>query len=120
MYWEDHENQKVHLHREKMRKTRKEYKCCECRGKIEISEPYWYIDGKWDHSFGYQRFCLGCYIDWDLIVDIYDKNGEFACVIYGMLADAVEEAFLFNWIQEDNSFIRKWLPDDYYNGEEKI
>ncbi len=58
--------------------------------------------------------CAGCYIDWELILDIYFENGELPSVVYCELKKAVEEAFLFGWLEESDFLIHKWWPDDYY------
>jgi len=113
MYWEDYDTERIDLLKENKQITRKEHECCECGGKIREGELCWHIKGRCGRDFAEWNMCAGCYIDWELIIDIYYENREDACVVYGMLGDAVQAAFEADFLQENDSLIRKWLPDDY-------
>ena len=101
------------MHREKIRKARKEHECGECSGEIKRGELYWYIEGKCDYDFYIFKMCSGCYIDWKLVEDIYYENRESSLIIYGMIGEAVEEAFDLDFLYKDDSLIRKWRSEEH-------
>jgi hypothetical protein len=44
----------------RIRKARKEWKCCECGAPIHIGERYEYIVGKWEGRVDDYQTCLTC------------------------------------------------------------
>ena len=44
----------------RVKKARKEHRCCECGATIQVGEQYEYIAGKWDGEISSFKTCLTC------------------------------------------------------------
>jgi hypothetical protein len=78
----------VYLHKERV--ARKQHKCCECHGTIQVCEIYHYHHGIFDYEpFAYKRCC-----DCEEIAEEINKDVEHDedRVCYGQLYEHVAEA----------------------------
>ncbi len=41
-------------------KARKQHKCCECGSRIELTQQYEKVTGKWEHLISTYKTCLPC------------------------------------------------------------
>lgn len=74
----------------KVRKARKQYRCCSCYTEINVGDKYWHLKGYADiiQSFYSERHCMAC-------KDFYDTrkaHGEPVCLGSGMTHFFDEEA----------------------------
>ena len=116
MYWENDYDQRIQFCRDGKPTAIKEHKCYECGRTIKIGEKYLYFVGAW-YRDGFGKFfraykiCSNCKKDWDEIIDVFYNNGKYeACIIYGLLNEAIQDAFDEGFLKEDD-----WLAR-YLNG----
>ena len=93
--------------------AKKEYECCECGRTIKRGEKYFYFVGAWREDgsgkfFHAYKICLMCQKDWDEIIDVFYDNGNYdvLCIVYGLLDQAIQEAFDEGFLKEDSWFTR--------------
>lgn len=55
--------------------ARKEHKCCECHGKINIGETYYSAKGIWEKPESF-KMCLGCKDVFDAVSSNVDAGDE--------------------------------------------
>lgn len=124
MYWQGYEDRVRHFYRKEERKARKEHKCVECREKIPAGTLYWHFVGKWDSNGRGSEFlawdaCLECEEGWTRLLQIFRDNGKReAMIIYGLLFEAVQDAFDAGYLKAQDSLVQAWL--DIPESEEKI
>jgi hypothetical protein len=79
----------------KIRKARKEHRCCECSTTIRVGDQYEYVVGKWDGDINDFRTCLIC-----------SQIRNDYCAPYGMLREELWERleidYLGEWGKEDD------------------
>ena len=95
--------------------ARKEHKCCECKRTIKKGEKYSYFFGVW-YEDGYGKFtgayktCLECEKDWCKILGVFHERGEDeANIVFGMLKDAIQDAFDERFLTKNDELVEKWL-----------
>lgn len=86
------------VYREDDVKARKQHKCCECGGIIQIGEIYHLHSGLWDGEWGHFKVCLDC----DAIMH------EINAKIKGLYEDPVPFEGLFDCVVQEND--RSYLP----------
>jgi hypothetical protein len=119
MYWEDIDEEQVFkVFRKDNPNARKGHECCECREIIPAGAKYFYIVGKWHYSsqpegfFETYKMCLSCDRDWKTVIAAFQENGEKdACIAFGKLREAIEDAFKCGFLRVDDPPVRRWLPD---------
>ncbi len=118
MYWGNCVESIIIFRREGHPTARKEHECCECGETIKIGDKYWYFVGCWndgyhddyDNYFGAYKTCSQCEKDWDKIIAAHHENGEIeACHIFGLLREAVQEAFDEGFLTENDQLVQEWL-----------
>jgi len=115
MYWENYVEQRRLFSREEEPTAKKEHECCECERKIKIGEKYSYFVGGWyegyyGNFFHAYKTCLECEKDWDEILEVFSKNGEYeACCVFGLLSEAIQDAFDEGFLEEDDRLVKEWL-----------
>jgi len=77
---------------EKVRKARKEHKCCECHEEIKAQESYQYCSGIWDGEPSSYKTCLSCVT---LRNDYLVKCGDE--LAFGELKDGISNAFYMDY-----------------------
>ncbi len=121
MYWDSNYAELCGFFEERKRKAKKEHKCSECKEVIPVGTEYLYIVGVWKDEgdygrryFGAEKMCLNCDADWKKVLAIFHDNGEDdACIIYGLLSEAVFDLFDLGFITTDDPLIKKWIPSAY-------
>jgi len=103
------------FHIEKTPTAKKEHKCCECKGTIKPGEKYSYFFGVWD-EYGSGKYaiadktCLECEKDWGEVLDAFHNNGEEDAIhIFGMLKEAIQDAFDAGFLEESDRLVKEWL-----------
>ena len=129
MYWEDDHDKNCGFLEEKRPTAKKEHDCCECSEKVPIGEKYLRIAGLWKNSVNSGRYfkayemCLKCNEDWNAVLKVFRDNGkEDACIVYGLLSEAVSDAYYEDFIEPHDFLIERWLPnyfEDLRTEEEK-
>ena len=76
--WDDYERPSVFTR--KIKKARKEHRCCECREPISVGAHYEFISGLWDSEWSTFKTCLTCA---QIRVDF--------CAPFGMLRETLRE-----------------------------
>lgn len=72
----------------RVRRARKEHRCCECRGKIPKGESYNYHSGVWDGQGRSFKVCADC----DLLRDELNKGRDFEdAVVFEGLTEAAHD-----------------------------
>ena len=111
MDWKGFSEQKCQFWIDEERTARKEHVCCECNQRIPKGSRYFHIAGKWDNRFDAFDICLDCQEDWEEVLNMFRGIGEDdAIIVYGLLREAVEDAFEADIIGEDSPLVQKWLP----------
>lgn len=118
-YWYYCADDRLVFSRNPMPIARKEHQCCECDMIIRVGDKYSYFVGLWeDDNFSYRRngrfivrnTCLKCDNDWETVLRIFRENdlGEMGRV-YGLLQQAVQDAFDNNLLAADDQLVKDWL-----------
>lgn len=117
MYWEN-QGRRLVFHREGKPTARKEHQCCECGRTIQIGDEYSCFFGVWGdwntnppvRIKGVYKTCLECGRDWYGILEVFHENGvDEACRVFGLLNDAVRNAFDTGFLREGDRLVKKWL-----------
>jgi len=117
MYWEHCVESSLIFSRNPKPIAKKEHECCECGRTIKIGEKYSYFVGCWNdyyyncgNQFGAYKTCLECEKDWDEILKVFHENNEReACHIFGLLQEAIQDAFSVGYLKVDDLLVQKWL-----------
>ena len=110
MYYEAYLHIRADFYKEVEYTARKSHICGECDKEILKGEKYRYIAGKWDYNFSDFKMCLNCEYDWQIILEIFEENGEDAVIVLGLLREAVEDACAEGFLNEGHLLVKKWCP----------
>lgn len=92
------------------RKARKEHGCKECREIIPRGAFHWHFAGRWGEELLAWDACLACEADWQELMDLFGKNRRWEIkIVYGLIAEAVQEALDSGYLERDDRLVRKWL-----------
>ncbi len=118
MYWERCTESRLIFRRDEEPTARKEHKCCECGKTIKTGEKYSYFVGLWGDDYYYGcgdqfntfKTCLECEKDWGEILTVFHENREEeACRVFGLLKEAIQDAFDAGFLKGGDRLVREWL-----------
>lgn len=99
----------------RVRRARKEHRCCECGGKILKGESYNYHSGVWDNQGRSFKVCPEC----DLLRDELDKDRDIEDrIVFGGLVEDVQltddlaaARVLLSIMEKRGAWVPTWLLD---------
>jgi len=101
-------------------KARKQHRCCECRGLIDIGESYHRFRGIWDRPETY-KVCLECEaLRSEVNADIHAEDASGFTMLYEDVFESHEPDFIKRYLEiakKRNGRIEPWMWDRLNSAE---